>query len=398
MKDTKIRRALLPLSADPITFGHVDLITRSAAMCDELLIAVMNNDLKAGSYLFTLEERAAMTERSVREAGVTNARVIASRGLLTDIYMTEDCGAIVRGIRNDADRAYEEYQMRIHASILPAASEQILYLPADPKLSLISSSLVKGLVARGLDVSGYVAAFVKRRIEEKILRQYKIAVTGAIAVGKTSVAAALTERWKTRTGTDAWHINIDQLLRDLYAEDSLGAQALRNGLANRFGTEVLKDGGRDVDRAALAARLFDPACPRHLREEIHAVTAPHIERKYREALAGKEGLIVLEWAQLAEMAMSHWTNHNAIVIDSPDRAFFAELRGIAPERLTALADLQWSADRKAERLSEAALRAGAGTVLRHLNRKRATETERADDIDRLTAEVETLFPRHARRT
>ncbi len=396
MPHSIIRRALFPLSADPITFGHLDLIERSAATCGELLIAVMDNDLKAGTYLFSIEERAAMTERAVRERGVTNARVIASRGLLTDIYLTEACDAVVRGIRDDADRAYEERQMRIHASILPTIAEHIVYLPANSKLSMVASSLVKGLVARGLDVSAYVPAFVRQRLEEKMLRQRKIAVTGGIAVGKSGVATALAERWKQRTGLDAWHVNIDQLLRDLYAEDSPGAQALRDKLAERFGSDVLVDGGRDVNRTILSAKLFDRGCPRYLREEIHALTAPHIERKYREALAGKEGLIILEWAQLAEMTMAHWTNHNAIVVDSPDRAFFAKRRGIAPERLKALADLQWSADRKAERLNEAARKAHDGALLRYQNCLRETEAERMNDIDRLCAEVEMLFPKTRR--
>ena len=392
-----IRRALFPLSADPITLGHLDLIARGAAQCDELVVAVMDNDLKAGAYLFSLEERAAMAERAVRERAVPNVRVIASRGLLTDLYLTEACDAVVRGIRDEADQAYEERQMRIHTSILPALNGRIHYLPADPRLAHIASSLAKGLAARGLDVSAYVPAFVKRQLEEKLLRQWKIAVTGGIAVGKSHVAARLAERWQARNGTRAWHVNIDQLLRELYADATPGAQALRDTLAERFGREVLKDGGRDVDRAALSARLFAADCPRSLREEIHALTAPHIERKYREALSGKEGLIVLEWAQLAEMAMGHWANHHAIVVDSPDRAVFAARRAIAPERLRVLADLQWSADRKAEHLERAAREAGEGAVLRYLNLRRETEAERLVDIDRLSAQVETLFPAIARR-
>lgn len=207
----EIRRGLLPLSADPITFGHLDLIRRASALCGELLVAVMDNGLKAGSYLFSRDERRSMTERAVQDLGLGNVRVVASGGLLTDLWLTEACDAIVRGVRDEADRAYEERQMRIHASILPAVEGRVLYLPADPRLSLVASSLVKGLVSRGLDVSAWVPAFVKRRLEEKLLRQRRIAVTGGIAVGKTSVAAKLAERWTARTGQGAWHVNLDQL-------------------------------------------------------------------------------------------------------------------------------------------------------------------------------------------
>lgn len=392
MSTERHRRGLVPLSADPITFGHLDLIARAAAVCDELLVAILNNDLKKGGYLFTLEERAAMAERVIAEAGIAGARVITDSGLATDLYMREDCDAVFRGVRDETDRQYEERQARVHASIHPPIDGHFVFLTAKPELDQISSTLVKAFVLQHLDVSGYVPAIVKRRLEERLVRQMKVAVTGGIAVGKSRVAKDLAERFTALTGKKAWHIDVDQLLRDLYVEATPGAQAVRNALSVMFGPEVLSPDRKTVDRAALAARLFSPGCDPRLREGIQTLTTPHIDRKLRETLSGKEGLIVIEWAQLAEMGMGRWANHRAIVVESPDRARFAEKRGLTADRLQVLADLQWSADKKADRLRSEARKARDGAVLRYVNRLRADEAERLKDLDALALEVAHLFP------
>lgn len=392
MSTQTYRRGLVPLSADGITFGHLDLIARAAAECGELIVAIMNNDLKKGGYLFPLEERLAMAERAIGEAGIGNVRVLIDGGLLTDLYMREDCDAVFRGVRDETDRLFEERQASVHASIHPPIAGRFVFLDAKPELDQVSSSLVKAFVLHHLDISGLVPAFVKRSLEERLVRQYKVAVTGGIAVGKSSVAKGLAERFALKTGRKAWHIDVDQLVRDLYAEPTPGAQALREAIAAKFGDEVLTIDRRDVNRAALAERIFSPECDPRLRLEMQDLTGPHVDRKFREALTGKEGLIVIEWAQLAEMALGRWANHRVIVVDSPDRARFAEMRGIAPERLEAIRATQWSADKKVERLHAGATKANDGAILRYANRLRGDEAERLSDLDGLAAEVAKLFP------
>jgi len=159
----RFRRGLVPLSADPITAGHLDLLKRSASECAELIVAVMDNDLKRGSYAFSLMERSDMAARAIREVGITNARVQIDAGLLTDLYLREDCDAVFRGVRDEVDRQYEERQMRVNGSILPGIEERVVYLNADPKLDLVSSSVVKAMVMRHVDVSALGDSFLMER-------------------------------------------------------------------------------------------------------------------------------------------------------------------------------------------------------------------------------------------
>lgn len=387
--DALHRRGLVALSADPVTFGHLDLIARSAAKCRELVVLVANNDRKLGSYCFPLAERTAMVERAVREAGTGNVRVVGSSGLLVDVYLYEGCDRLFRGVRNEKDVDYEEEQAQLNRMILPALDGRIEYVEAARDLKLVSSTLVKAFVDLYLDVDAFVPMFVKRMLEEKRLQQQRITVTGGIAVGKSWVAAELA-RQATAAGPGAKHINVDQLLRDVYDEASPGAQLLRDALADRFSALILAPDRRTVDRKRLAEALFSRHAETH-RRFVTDLTMPHVARKYREALAGFKGLVILEWAQTAEMDMGRWTNNNVIVVDSPDRPAFLAKRGVDLERIALMDEIQWSAARKADVLTERAGRDRCGTVIRHANRMRPTEDDARADVAQLLAKVRAMF-------
>ncbi len=387
--DDLFRRGLVALSADPVTFGHLDLVGRAAAKCRELIVLVANNDRKLGSYCFPLDERTKMVERAVAEAGIGNVRVVGSSGLLVDVYLHQGCDRLFRGVRNDKDIDFEEEQAKLNCMILPSIEGRFEFVQADPNLKLVSSTLVKAFVDLYLDVDKFVPMFVKRALEEKRLSQFRITVTGGIAVGKSWVAAELA-RQATVAGPGAVHINVDQLLRDVYDEASTGAQLVRNTLAERFGDNILSPDGMSVDRRRLAEWLFVRGADEH-RKFVTDLTMPHVARKYREAVAGRKGVVIVEWAQTAEMDMGPWTNNNVIVVDSPDRPVFLAKRNVAPDRIALMDEIQWSAERKAEFLSARAARDKSGTVIRYANRIRPSEDEARADIAALLAEVCAIF-------
>lgn len=391
MSASLYNRGLVALSADPVTVGHLDLIARAAKQCRSVVVLVANNDGKKGSYLFTLAERAAMIERAVADANIPNAKIVKSSNLLADVYLEEGCDAVFRGVRDEKDLEYEKSQMRLHADIFRPLADSVVYLDAREELRHVSSSMVKAFVDRHLDTSAYVPMFVKEALEERIHGQYKIAVTGGIAVGKTFVAETLARVAAKTFGCETYHVNVDSLIRAFYAERSNGAALVRARLAELFGDDVLTADRNDVNRPTLAARIFSPSCDQNMREEIHTITAPHVGRKYREALSGKHGLIVVEWAQLAEMGMGLWTNNNAIVVDSPDRAAFIARRGLDAAKFADIGRHQWSADRKVRALYACARRDRHGTVLRYANRLRENVAESERDIEVLVAEIATLF-------
>ena len=138
--------ALIPGSFDPITLGHVNIIERAARMFDKVYVAVMINDsakydssLSSKKYMFSMEERLEMARLSV--AHIENAEAIARSGMLIDLCDELGATAIVKGIRNSADLEYE----MIHAKWNREHNEraETLFLPADEKLTAVSSTFVR---------------------------------------------------------------------------------------------------------------------------------------------------------------------------------------------------------------------------------------------------------------
>ncbi len=364
----RFRRGLLPLSADPVTNGHLNLIERAADLCDELVVLACDNDTKRGKYLFDRATRRKLLERAVRRLGRRNITVRDSDHLLVDEFLEEGADVLFRGIRDDKDREEEARQMRYHDLILPGFASKVVYLEAEPHLREVSSTVVKAFASHGIDISPYVPSFVKAAVEEAICGQWKIGITGEMASGKTWVTQELAKELVSRDYEVAV-INFDQLVRDLYVEDSKGAQMVRDELARQLDSDVLTADRKAVNRPELARRLFSPETSSDVRQAIHELTAPHVMRLYRAALKSARGVVLIEWAQLAEMHLGSLVNHRAIVVESPDRTTQLAARSITATQAKNVAAFQWSADRKIAALTGAAEQAGSGMILHYENRR-----------------------------
>lgn len=156
-----MKRAVYPGSFDPITFGHLDIIERSAKMVDELVIAVLRNSAK--NSLFSLEERVNMIRELTKD--LPNVRVETFDGLLVDYMSQIDANIIVRGLRAVTDFEYE-LQIAQMNHVLKDNVETI-FLITNLKYSYLSSSLVKEIASYGGDISKFVPAQLMDRIYEK---------------------------------------------------------------------------------------------------------------------------------------------------------------------------------------------------------------------------------------
>lgn len=382
-------RGLVALSADPIHYGHLDLIKTAKTCCQRLLVLVANNDEKKNSYLFNQKERTDFVRRLVN--GMADVEVIeSSTEILSDTYLTFACDALFRGIRDDKDQIYEETQMRYHRMIYPKLNP--IYLSFKGEKNDVSSSVVKAFTKHHIDVSKYVPIYVKKALEERINNQYKIAVTGGIAVGKSWVTNSLVKVCNER-GIRATAIKFDDFIRTIYEDSAPGPTALRIEIDRLVGKYCSIDGMTVFDqdgsfnRAVLSTCMFGKHTNPQLRLEVQALTEPFVNAKYREALkkAGF-GLVVIEWAQLAEMEMGRLANHNAIVVDSPDRPAFIEERKISQEEFVNKTKFQWTAERKVQALiSNASKDGGEGNVIQFQNNLHDNK------IKDLTEEVLKLF-------
>ncbi len=152
-----MRRAVCPGSFDPVTNGHVDVITRAAALYDELVVAVLVNPGKAG--LFSVDERMALLRDAV--ADVPNVTVDSFQGLLVDYCRARDIPVIVKGLRAVSDFEYELQMAQMNREL---AGVETLFVPTAPQVGHLSSSLVKQIATFGGDVSGLVPKVVQERL------------------------------------------------------------------------------------------------------------------------------------------------------------------------------------------------------------------------------------------
>jgi pantetheine-phosphate adenylyltransferase len=158
--------AVCPGSYDPITNGHLDVITRAAEIFDELVIAVVNASVRKDRYLFTAEERVQFTARAT--AHLPNVRVDTFDILITDYARRVGATAIVKGLRAISDFEYELEMNQLNRHL--ARDIESVYLMASPQYSFLSSSGVKEIATFGGDVSDLVPDAVARRLKEAIGR------------------------------------------------------------------------------------------------------------------------------------------------------------------------------------------------------------------------------------
>ena len=144
-----VRRAACPGSFDPVTNGHIDIISRASALFDEVVVAVGVN--KSKKRLFSAQERIEMlTEAS---APFPNVRIDSFDGLLTDFCKQHDVHAIVKGLRAVSDFDYELQMAQMNQSL---SGIDTFFISTSPQYSFLSSSLVREVARFGGDVSSMV--------------------------------------------------------------------------------------------------------------------------------------------------------------------------------------------------------------------------------------------------
>lgn len=159
-----MKRAVYPGSFDPVTKGHLDIVRRAAALVDELVVGVLNNNEKTP--LFSVEERVKML-RDVT-ADIPNVRVESFSGLSVDFVRKCNASFIVRGLRAVTDFEYELQMAQTNRSI--DGDIDTLFFTTALNYAYISSTIVKEIASYGRDISGFVPPSVAQRVYDKLQR------------------------------------------------------------------------------------------------------------------------------------------------------------------------------------------------------------------------------------
>lgn len=155
--------AICPGSFDPITNGHLDIISRGASIFDEVIVAIFNNQSKTP--LFTVEERIHLIEQATKE--LPNVTVDVSDGLLVDYANERNADVILRGLRAVSDFEYEMQITSMNKKLEPHI--ETFFMMTNNQYSFLSSSIVKEVAK----YHGEIGCLVPKVVEEALLEKFK---------------------------------------------------------------------------------------------------------------------------------------------------------------------------------------------------------------------------------
>ena len=155
-------RAIYPGSFDPVTYGHLDIIRRSAEVVDELVVGVLYN--KAKIPLFSAEERVRMIKEVTKN--IENVKVVAFEGLLVDFADQMHADVIIRGLRAATDFEYELQMAQTNRKLDDKV--ETLFMVTGLEYAYLSSSTVREVAAFGGDISNFVPEPMKKKIMERM--------------------------------------------------------------------------------------------------------------------------------------------------------------------------------------------------------------------------------------
>ena len=153
--------AVCPGSFDPITNGHLDIVTRASRHFNEVVVLVTGNPTKT-SGLFSIDERVELIREVI--AHLPNVRVDSWGGLLVDYTSAHHITALVKGLRSSLDYEYELPMAQMNRRL---TGVDTYFLLTDEKYGYISSSLTKEVAKYGGDVTGLVPDTVREAMAEK---------------------------------------------------------------------------------------------------------------------------------------------------------------------------------------------------------------------------------------
>ena len=318
--------ALYAFSGDPITKGHLDLIERAYRLFSNLTIGIGVNPEK--KYTFSLEERLEMVRHCTKH--LPNIKITSYTGLLSDFVYENNIDIVVREIRNSKD-LNDEYNLHL-ACKSQGMHFEIVPLFTAPELSHVSSSVVKAMTKEQGKLIPFVPMYVKQKLEERMLGQYIISVTGTIGAGKSYITEKFVELGKSKN-IEVHDIDLDKISHDILSTlQEPKYIELRKNIIDTFGEDVGNLEGT-INRKVLGEIVFNDSAKLQILDEL--MQGP-IEERMRREMYGKKGLILINAALLLEKNLLHYSNNRILIVtvDKEKQSERLGARGLTQEQIT----------------------------------------------------------------
>jgi pantetheine-phosphate adenylyltransferase len=166
MSDENARVAICPGSYDPVTNGHLDVISRAAKVFDQVVVGVVNNPVRKEKTLFTADERMKFIEDATADLG--NVEVGVMSNLLVEFARERNATAVIKGLRAISDFEYEFEMNQLNRKLAPEIES--MYIFASANFSFLSSTGVKEIATFGGDVGDLVPGPVAKALAERLAR------------------------------------------------------------------------------------------------------------------------------------------------------------------------------------------------------------------------------------
>lgn len=158
------KTVICPGSFDPVTNGHIDIITRASAMFDKVIVAVLVNSSKTP--VFSIDERVCFLRKALE--GLNNVEVKSFNGLLADYAKQTGADAVVKGLRAVSDFEYE-FQMSLTNKSLNPDLETV-FLTSRAEYMFLSSSIVRQVASLNGDITNFVPSCIHDEIKQRLAK------------------------------------------------------------------------------------------------------------------------------------------------------------------------------------------------------------------------------------
>lgn len=352
-----MKKAIYALSADPITYGHLNIIERASNMFVHVVVGIGNNASK--KYTFSPEKRAAIAMKSIQALKLNNVSVEIFDGSLADFAFDVDANVIVRGLRNINDFQQEQELANINKSL--NANLETCFILTDNEHAYISSSASKEIIKNNYFADKYLPLHSKNALQKSINKQIFIGITGLMGSGKSHVAEKL-DSYSKSMDVRIHNLDLDLLCHDVYDTSKEKFQKFRDEIFNEFGT---------LERKEIGAMVFSD---QKKLQRLNEIFRPVIEYQVRKMSVGKEGIILINGATILSMnLLSLMCNNRVVVVKTDDeirhqRCF--EGRGIEKEIVEKRDQMMMPIEEQIKKINEEIEKDNFGFVIEFNNNDR----------------------------